>query len=39
VNVPLDGAPDEELADWLTTAHSLISAKLTKRAKLELGLA
>ena len=39
VNVALDGAPDEDLADWLTTAHSLIAAKLTKRAKLELGLA
>ena len=39
VNVDLDGAPDEHLADWLSTAHSLIAAKLTKRVKLELGLA
>jgi predicted DNA-binding protein (MmcQ/YjbR family) len=39
VNVPLDAAPDEDLADWMTTAHSLVAAKLTRRAKLELGLA
>lgn len=38
VNVALDGAPDADIADWLTTAHSLIAAKLTKRVKLELGL-
>ena len=38
VNVALDGAPDADLADWLATAHSLIAAKLTRRAKLELGL-
>jgi predicted DNA-binding protein (MmcQ/YjbR family) len=39
VNVALDGAPDEDLADWLRTAHSLIAAKLTKVLKRELGLA
>jgi predicted DNA-binding protein (MmcQ/YjbR family) len=39
VNVPLDGAPDEDLSDWLRTAHSLIAAKLTKKARAELGLA
>ena len=39
VNVALDGAPDGDLADWLTTAHALIAAKLTRKAKLELGLA
>ena len=39
VSVALDGAPDEDLADWLSTAHSLIAAKLTKRVKLKLGLA
>ena len=39
VNVALDGAPDGDLADWLTTAHALIAAKLTRKAKVELGLA
>ena len=39
VNVALDGAPDADIAEWLTTAHSLIAAKLTKAMKLELGLA
>ena len=39
VNVPLDGASDEDLSDWLRTAHSLIAAKLTKKARAELGLA
>jgi predicted DNA-binding protein (MmcQ/YjbR family) len=39
VNVPLDGAPDGDLQDWLRTAHSLIAAKLTKKARAELGLA
>ena len=38
VNVALDGAPDEDLRDWIRTAHSLIAAKLTKRARSELGL-
>lgn len=39
VNVPLDGAPDADISDWLTIAHVLIAAKLTKAAKRELGLA
>ncbi|MGZ6013997.1 MAG: MmcQ/YjbR family DNA-binding protein, partial [Caulobacteraceae bacterium] len=39
VNVGLDDAPDQDIADWLATAHSLIAAKLTKAKKLELGLA
>ena len=39
VNVDLDGAPGEDLQDWLRTAHSLIAAKLTKKARAELGLA
>jgi predicted DNA-binding protein (MmcQ/YjbR family) len=39
VNVALDGAPDADLADWLTTAHALIAAKLTRKARAELGLA
>jgi predicted DNA-binding protein (MmcQ/YjbR family) len=38
VNVALDGAPDEDLVDWLRTAHSLIAAKLTRVQKRELGL-
>jgi predicted DNA-binding protein (MmcQ/YjbR family) len=38
VNVDLDAAPDEDLQDWLRTAHSLIAAKLTKKARTELGL-
>ena len=39
VNVDLDGAPAEDLQDWLRTAHSLIAAKLTRKARVELGLA
>ena len=39
VNVDLDGAPAEDLKDWLRTAHSLIAVKLTKKARIELGLA
>lgn len=31
--------PDDELADHLKTAHALIAAKLTKKARRELGLA
>jgi predicted DNA-binding protein (MmcQ/YjbR family) len=29
---------DAEVADWLKTAHGLIAAKLTKKARAELGL-
>ncbi|HEX2560177.1 MmcQ/YjbR family DNA-binding protein [Phenylobacterium sp.] len=29
---------DAEVADWLKTAHALVSAKLTKAVKKELGL-
>jgi len=39
VNVAYDAAPEADFTDWLTTAHSLIAAKLTKKARLELGLA
>jgi predicted DNA-binding protein (MmcQ/YjbR family) len=39
VNVALDAAGDADILDWLTTAHGLIAAKLTKAAKRELGLA
>ena len=30
--------PDEELADHLTIAHAIVAAKLTKKARAELGL-
>ena len=39
VNIDLGGAPDEDLQDWLRTAHSLIAAKLTRKLRAELGLA
>ena len=39
VIVDLDAAPDVDITEWLTNAHSLIAAKLTKAAKRELGLA
>ena len=29
---------DAEVADWLKTAHALVAAKLTRRARVELGL-
>jgi predicted DNA-binding protein (MmcQ/YjbR family) len=38
VIVDLDGANDADLTDWLTMAHGLIAAKLTRVAKRELGL-
>jgi len=38
VNVPLTTPPAADLEDWLATAHSLIAAKLTKKARAELGL-
>jgi predicted DNA-binding protein (MmcQ/YjbR family) len=38
-NVPLDALPPDDLQDWLTTAHGLIAAKLTRKARTELGLA
>jgi predicted DNA-binding protein (MmcQ/YjbR family) len=38
VYVPLDGLDPEDAAGWLATAHSLISAKLTRKARAELGL-
>jgi predicted DNA-binding protein (MmcQ/YjbR family) len=39
VIVDLDAADDADMTDWLTTAHTLVAAKLTKAAKRELGLA
>lgn len=38
VNVDLDGLDAEDAAGWLATAHSLIAAKLTRKARTELGL-
>jgi predicted DNA-binding protein (MmcQ/YjbR family) len=38
-NVPLDALPAADLKAWLKTAHELIAAKLTKKARAELGLA
>ena len=38
VNVPLEGLDPEDAQGWLATAHSLISAKLTKKVRAELGL-
>ena len=34
----LAGLDDAEVTDWLKAAHGLIAAKLTKRARAELGL-
>ena len=34
----LAAADESEVADWLKTAHGLIAAKLTKKARAEIGL-
>jgi predicted DNA-binding protein (MmcQ/YjbR family) len=39
VAIELNACDDADILDWLTSAHSLIAAKLTKAAKRELGLA
>jgi predicted DNA-binding protein (MmcQ/YjbR family) len=39
VIVDLGGADDADLIDWITTAHGLIAAKLTRLQRRELGLA
>jgi predicted DNA-binding protein (MmcQ/YjbR family) len=39
VAVDLDDVDGEDVQGWLATAHSLIAAKLTKKARAELGLA
>lgn len=39
VNIDLEGMDPEDARGWLATAHSLIAAKLTKKARAELGLA
>lgn len=38
VLVDLDDLETEDASGWLATAHSLISAKLTRKARAELGL-
>ena len=38
VAVDIDDLAAEDAAGWLATAHSLISAKLTKKTRAELGL-
>ena len=40
VNLPAIGDwPDDELAEHLAIAHGIVAAKLTKKARAELGLA
>jgi predicted DNA-binding protein (MmcQ/YjbR family) len=39
VNVAYADASDADLTDWLTAAHAIIAAKLTRKARAELGLA
>ena len=34
-----DALPDEDLTSYLTAAHELIAARLTRKARAELGLA
>lgn len=38
VIVQLDDVQADDVQGWLATSHSLIAAKLTKKARLELGL-
>ena len=39
VNLPrIDAWPDDELAEHLAIAHSIVAAKLTKKARAALGL-
>lgn len=38
VVVDMDGVALDEASGWLETAHELIAAKLTKKARAELGL-
>lgn len=36
--IDLADNPDDDIKDWLATAHSLIAAKLTRKLRAELGL-
>lgn len=38
VNIALERLEQDDAAGWLATAHSLIAAKLTKKARAEFGL-
>ncbi len=38
VNIDLAEVEHEDVVGWLATAHSLMTAKLTKKARAELGL-
>jgi predicted DNA-binding protein (MmcQ/YjbR family) len=38
VNVAHDAASKDDFVDWLTNAHALIAAKLTRMVRSELGL-
>ena len=38
VNIPLERLEPDDARDWLANAHGLIAAKLTKKARAELGL-
>ena len=38
VNVPLDDLDPTDAADWIMNAHGLMAAKLTRKARAELGL-
>lgn len=38
VNIALERLDAEDAVGWLATAHSLIAAKLTRKARAELGL-
>jgi predicted DNA-binding protein (MmcQ/YjbR family) len=39
VNIPLSGLDAEEMAGWIETSHRLAAAGLTKKARIQLGLA
>jgi predicted DNA-binding protein (MmcQ/YjbR family) len=39
VAIDIDACDPADIVDWLATAHSLIAAKLTRKARAELGLA
>lgn len=39
VIVDLGDVDEADLADWIATSHQLIAAKLTRKARAELGLA
>ena len=38
VNIAHDAAAEADFVDWLTSAHGLIAAKLTRKLRAELGL-